>query len=70
MYADSGDLAVLSVGYRLAPMHPYPAGPEDCIDIGEYLVKNSEREYGGPLRFIGGEVCIDCSFSDLRSLPL
>jgi len=55
-YADAGDLAVLSVGYRLAPEDPFPKGPEDCIDLGEYLAKNSEKEYGGPLRFIGGEV--------------
>jgi len=55
-YADAGDLAVLSVGYRLAPEDPFPKGPEDCIDAGDYLFKNSERDYGGPLRFIGGEV--------------
>jgi acetyl esterase/lipase len=55
-YADTGDLAVVSVGYRLAPEDPFPKGPEDCMDAGEYLVKNSEKNYGGPLRFIGGEV--------------
>lgn len=54
-YADCGDLAVVSVGYRLAPEDPFPKGPEDCLDAGEFLVKNSEREYGGPLKFIGGE---------------
>ena len=59
LYADAGDLAVLSVAYRLAPENPYPQGPQDCIDVGEYLVKNSEKEYGGPLRFIGGEVRFD-----------
>lgn len=55
LYADAGDLAVLSVGYRLAPENPYPQGPQDCMDVGEYLVKNSEKDYGGSLRFIGGE---------------
>ncbi|KAF4636663.1 hypothetical protein G7Y89_g1430 [Cudoniella acicularis] len=54
-YADSGDLAVVSLGYQLAPENPFPKGPEDCMDAGEYLVKNSENEYGGPLKFIGGE---------------
>lgn len=55
LYADAGDVAVLSVGYRLAPEHPYPAGPEDCYDVAEYLAKNSTEQYGGPLRFVGGE---------------
>jgi acetyl esterase/lipase len=56
-YADTGDVAVVSVGYRHAPEDPFPKGPEDALDAGEYLVKNSEKNYGGPLRFIGGEVC-------------
>lgn len=55
-YADAGDLAVISAGYRHAPEDPFPAGPNDCADAAEWLVKNAEREYGAPLRFIGGEV--------------
>lgn len=58
-FADAGDLAVVSVGYRLAPEDPFPKAPEDCMDAAEYLVKTSEREYGGPLEFIGGEVRLD-----------
>ncbi|KUJ12932.1 alpha/beta-hydrolase [Mollisia scopiformis] len=54
-YAEVGDLAVVSVGYRKAPEDPFPKGPQDCFDAGDYLVKNSESQYGGPLRFIGGE---------------
>ena len=48
-------LICLSVGYRLAPEHPFPAGPNDCYDAAEYLVLNSEKEYGVPLSFVGGE---------------
>lgn len=33
-YADAGDLAVISVGYRHAPEDPFPNGPEDCFDAG------------------------------------
>ncbi|CZR54624.1 related to lipase 2 [Phialocephala subalpina] len=54
-YADAGDLAVISVGYRHAPEDPFPKGPQDCFDAGEYLLKNAESQYGAPLRFIGGE---------------
>lgn len=57
LYADTGDLAVVSVGYRLAPEDPFPKGPEDCYDAAEYLIKTSTAVYGGPLRFVGGEVC-------------
>jgi acetyl esterase/lipase len=64
-YAESSHCSVISVGYRLAPEHPYPAGPEDCFDVADYLVKNGEKEYGGPLRFMGGEVCVFPFFSVL-----
>jgi acetyl esterase/lipase len=55
-YANVSRCAVLSVGYRRAPEEPYPAAIEDCEDVGEWCVRGSEREFGGPLRFIGGEV--------------
>lgn len=51
--AKSTSLTVVSVGYRLAPEDPFPAGPEDCYDAVDYIIKNPS-EYGG-LQFIGGE---------------
>lgn len=53
--ADHCQLTVLSVGYRLAPEDPYPAGNEDCFDIGEYLIDNAEKDYGAPLLFMSGD---------------
>ncbi|KAF2142813.1 uncharacterized protein K452DRAFT_269286 [Aplosporella prunicola CBS 121167] len=54
-HADNCGLAVISVGYRLAPENPFPAAPEDCFDAAEYLVENAKSKYGGDLCFIGGE---------------
>ncbi|KAI7219556.1 hypothetical protein KC333_g2897 [Hortaea werneckii] len=53
--ADRCRLTVVSVGYRLAPEHPYPAGNEDCFDVGEYLVDFAGRDFGGPLVVMGGD---------------
>ena len=68
-YANAADLAVISVGYRLAPEHPFPQGPEDCYDAVDYLVKSSVDQYGGPLRFFGGEVRSFACFSSYYSPP-
>ncbi|KAJ2969348.1 hypothetical protein NUW58_g10011 [Xylaria curta] len=54
-YADTCQVTAMSVGYRLAPEHPWPAGREDCIDVAEHLVDHGEAEHGAPLLFLAGE---------------
>lgn len=53
--ANECDFAVVSIGYRLAPEDPFPAGNEDCVDAAEYLIDHAERDYGAKLSFMGGE---------------
>lgn len=49
-------LCAVSVDYRLAPEHPYPAGPDDCEDAALWLVRDGAGALGVPPRFlIGGE---------------
>lgn len=38
-----GDVVVVSVEYRLAPEHPYPAAPDDAIDTYKWMVANASR---------------------------
>ena len=54
--AQKAGLAVVSVGYRLSPEYPFPGPVHDCEDIAEWLLVNAEKEFGGVLSFIGGEV--------------
>jgi acetyl esterase/lipase len=55
LVADTCNAAVISVDYRLAPEHPYPAGPDDCEAAAVWLVKNSVSEFGTDRLMIGGE---------------
>ena len=55
LLADACRLTVASVEYRLAPEHPYPAGPDDCESAALWLLDNARKELGSDRLLIGGE---------------
>jgi acetyl esterase/lipase len=47
-------VAVVSVDYRLAPEHPWPAAPEDCETAALWLVEEADARFGTTRLAIGG----------------
>ncbi len=52
--ADAVGIAVVSVDYRLAPEHPWPAAPNDCETAALWLVEQAEGSFGTSHLLIGG----------------
>ena len=48
-------MAVVSVDYRLAPEHPFPAGPDDGVAVARWLLSHGRAEFGTDRLLIGGE---------------
>lgn len=53
--AEGLGLASVSVEYRLAPQHPYPAAPDDCEAAALWLVEQAQARFGTERLLIGGE---------------
>ncbi|KAI3338055.1 acetyl esterase [Ustulina deusta] len=75
-YANTCQITAMSVGYRLAPEHPWPAGREDCIDVAEHLVDGGggSSSSSNALLFLAGEsgganLAVLTAFALMRSRP-
>ena len=54
LLADALGLAVVSVDYRLAPEHPWPAAPDDCETAALWLAEQAAALFGTDRLIIGG----------------
>ena len=52
--AEALGIAVVSIDYRLAPEHPWPAAPDDCETAALWLLEYAEAVFGTPRLMIGG----------------
>lgn len=52
--ADALGVTVVSVEYRLAPEHPWPAAPDDCETAAVWLLEEGCAEFGTERVVVGG----------------
>ena len=65
LLAELGDAVVVSVDYRLAPEHKYPAAADDCYAVAAWVAENAEQIGGDGSRIA---VCGDSAGGNLSAV--
>ncbi len=52
---DRHGMVVVSAEYRLAPEHPFPAGPDDGVAVAAWLLDHARSTFGSARLLVGGE---------------
>ena len=52
---DVAGLTVVSVDYRLAPEHPYPAAIDDGMVVLDWILANAKKDFGTDVIVLGGD---------------
>lgn len=65
LLAELGDAVVVSVDYRLAPEHKYPAAADDCYAVAAWVAENADQIGGDGSRIA---VCGDSAGGNLSAV--
>jgi acetyl esterase len=55
LFGREAGMATVSVNYRLAPEHVFPAAVDDCVATAIWLIDHAQAEFGTSWLAIGGE---------------
>lgn len=55
LFGREAGMATVSVDYRLAPEHVFPAAVDDCVATATWLIEHGQEEFGVNWLSIGGE---------------
>lgn len=55
LFGREAGLVSISLDYRLAPEHVFPAAVDDCVAVASWLVDHAQAEFGSSWLSIGGE---------------
>lgn len=55
LFGREAGVVAISLNYRLAPEHVFPAAVDDCVAVASWLIEHGATEFGSSWLSIGGE---------------